>query len=195
VVASGTREVFITFEREYIEKPVVQATISFKNTTSTVTSTEGVVTTTDWSLLESRENAVFDQDIRYIVTRVSSTGFVIKLNKNAPFDIEFDWLALAVKNPKIFGVVTSTADMLNLILPELDTASVPESSTGSVINIDNSNADATSTPPTPDVMQTSSPVVVDLIEPTSTPAVVEEPVIVPIPVAPEEVAPPAEPAP
>jgi hypothetical protein len=125
IVASGTREVVVTFDSEYIEKPVVQAVISFRNNTSTASSTEDILldgiindipTSTDWRLLESKENAIFDLDIRYIVTRVSTTGFVIRLNKPAPFDVEFDWLALAVKNPKIFGVVTST--VAGQVVPE-----------------------------------------------------------------------------
>ncbi len=125
VVASGTREVAVIFDSEYIEKPVVQATISFRDATTTVSSTEEIIlddilndvpTSTDWRLLESRENAIFDLDIRFIVTRVSSTGFIIRLNKPAPFDVEFDWLALAVKNPRIFGLVTTTS--MELVVPD-----------------------------------------------------------------------------
>jgi hypothetical protein len=41
-----------------------------------------------------------------VIEEIMEHGFVIILNKPAPFDIEFDWLALAVKNPKIFSTIS-----------------------------------------------------------------------------------------
>jgi hypothetical protein len=96
IIASGTKEIAVSFESDYLEKPVVQATISLR-----ATSTNEV----DLPVHE-REDQIFNEDIRYIVSRVNSHGFVIILNKPAPFDIEFDWLALAVKNPKIFSTIS-----------------------------------------------------------------------------------------
>lgn len=40
-------------------------------------------------------------DVRYIVTRRTTRGFVIKLNKPAPEDLKFSWTALAVKEGSV----------------------------------------------------------------------------------------------
>ena len=81
-VKQGQRSVDIGFEKEYLEQPIVNATISLD--------------------AEGGEEAIFNENISYLVTRKSATGFTILLNKPAPVDIQFSWIALAVKNPKTF---------------------------------------------------------------------------------------------
>src|SRR5207244_2389961 len=48
------------------------------------------------------EKALFDGDVRFIVTRKNVAGFTIVLNKPAPADVSFSWIALAVKGAKLF---------------------------------------------------------------------------------------------
>jgi hypothetical protein len=48
----------------------------------------------------SQEEQFFSAGVDYIVTRKSVNGFTILLNKPAPQDIKFSWIALAVKDPR-----------------------------------------------------------------------------------------------
>jgi hypothetical protein len=137
-VKAGSQEVEVVFENEYIEKPVVQATISFKSPTS---SSE------DLALLQVREQEVFAQDIRYIISRVTTRGFIIVLNKPAPFDIEFDWLALAVKNPKLFdGMAGSASDTNNQVEPNLEVVSSTNTPVITEAPVENSSSTMDSSP-------------------------------------------------
>jgi hypothetical protein len=82
VIKQGATSVDVTFEREYLTQPVVNASISFE--------------------IEGEENAVFENGIHHIITKKSTKGFAITLNKPAPADVEFSWIAIAVRNPKTF---------------------------------------------------------------------------------------------
>jgi hypothetical protein len=84
----------IVFEREYVESPIINATISFDASDSAQPSVEDVV---------------FSNDLQFVVTKRSARGFTIILNKPAPADIHFNWIALAIKNSKPF---TSVGDVL-----------------------------------------------------------------------------------
>ena len=84
VIHSGDRFVDIVFEKEYLEKPIVNATISLESDN------------------QLADELVFTSDIRFIVTKKSVKGFTIVLNKPAPADIIFSWTAFAVKNPRTF---------------------------------------------------------------------------------------------
>ena len=48
--------------------------------------------------------------LRYLVMDVSNHGFIIKLDRPTPADLKFNWLAIAVKQPKIF---TSSSRILS----------------------------------------------------------------------------------
>jgi len=84
VVKAGGRKVDVVFEKEYIEQPVVNATISLEEDN------------------DANDELIFANGINYIITKKSVNGFSIVVNKSAPKDIKFSWIALAVKNPKIF---------------------------------------------------------------------------------------------
>ncbi|MBI2444727.1 MAG: hypothetical protein HYV42_05840, partial [Candidatus Magasanikbacteria bacterium] len=93
VIASGTRYTQVKFEREYLESPVVNATIALDATT---TESGAALASSTWVT-----ELVFANDLRYVVTNKSTQGFTILLNRPAPTDINFSWIALAVKNPRI----------------------------------------------------------------------------------------------
>ncbi|MBP6859450.1 MAG: beta-propeller fold lactonase family protein [Candidatus Magasanikbacteria bacterium] len=171
VVASGTREVVITFDREYINKPVVQVTMSFEDVTSSIeiTTTTIVGTTTityttttivqDLEFTQAQADAVFSADIRYLVSRVTAKGFTIMLNKPAPFDVRFDWLALAIKNPKLFIQNPSSP---NADEPEAPAAIEPqEESVPEPVIIE------TSTPESEPLAPTITPETEEVVEPPS----------------------------
>jgi hypothetical protein len=82
VVRSGARSVDVVFEKDYLEQPIVNVTIT----------------------LEDAEDAeaIFRDDIRYVVTKKTTHGFRILINKDAPSDTKFSWTAFAVKSPNVF---------------------------------------------------------------------------------------------
>ena len=47
--------------------------------------------------------ALFDAGIQYLIVKKSEHGFTIILNKPAPQDINFSWIALAVRSAKLFS--------------------------------------------------------------------------------------------
>ena len=84
VIRKGGDRVDIVFEKEYEKSPVVTASISL---------TEDSVAT---------ESAVMNQGVSFIVSRRSTKGFSIILDKKADSDITFSWSALSIKDPHVF---------------------------------------------------------------------------------------------
>jgi hypothetical protein len=108
VIKEGGRTVEVVFEKEYIEQPIVNTTIS----------------------LEEDDNAddelIFANDINYIITKKSVNGFDIMLNKPAPKDIKFSWIALAVKNAKTFTSIENNIESMPELIPEATPQPTPE---------------------------------------------------------------------
>jgi len=102
VVSQGQRKVEIVFEKEYLEPPVVNVTME----------SDGLVDDLFGNLI-------------YAVSRKSGKGFTITLNKLSPAEINFNWIALAVKNPKVFK--SEEQNQENIPQP----SSVPESTSAS----------------------------------------------------------------
>ncbi len=125
-VKQGAQEVHITFDREYIDTPIVQAGIAYDTT-----STESRELSTSSTL----EDAIFGQDIRYVIVNVSSSGFIIRLNKPAPTDIAFSWIALAVRYPKLFesAQIAPPPEESTTSTPDLEPESPPEETPPEVI--------------------------------------------------------------
>jgi hypothetical protein len=86
VILAGAKSVTVHFTNPYLNQPIVSADISLE-------SIDGQ-TEQDFGL----EEALFNAGINYLVTRKSPTEFTILLNKPAPQDIRFSWIALAVKD-------------------------------------------------------------------------------------------------
>ncbi len=174
VVASSTQSVDVVFDREYLEQPIVNVTLSLEDTTST----ERMMTDTD----------VFAQDIRFVVTKKSAKGFTILLNKPASAPVIFSWTAFAVKNPRIFISVPSTSAASTpqvIIVPDQEMPTFPDETTASsTVGVGDSST--SSTPPTPTDGGTS--------EQQTTPPPQSEPVAPPADEEPPQ-APASEPAP
>jgi hypothetical protein len=90
VVNAGDSAVNVTFDRPYLEQPIVNGSIS-ANATSTAGS------------LDLFAQNVFNNGIQFIITNKSEQGFTIQLNKPASVDIPFSWIALAVQGAKTFS--------------------------------------------------------------------------------------------
>ncbi len=120
VMSSGTQSADIVFDHQYLSQPAISVVISLEApTTSTATDfTHSAFATST----EELENRIFADDIRYLATNKSVNGFTIKLNKPAPGDIVFSWIALAIKDAKIIlsTPLPDTIPDTNEITPSAD---------------------------------------------------------------------------
>lgn len=98
VVNSGDSAVDVTFDKPYLEQPIVNASIS-----ANATSTAGA--------LDQFALSIFSNNVNFIITNKSEQGFTILLNKPAPTDIQFSWMALAVRDAKTFSSKVSANDV------------------------------------------------------------------------------------
>jgi hypothetical protein len=128
-VSQGHTRVDVTFDRDYIEQPIVNTSLSFDDASST-----------------NPELAIFSNNIQYVITKKSTKGFTIVLNKAAPEDLNFSWTAFAVKNAKVF---TSKADAVTPITqPQTQPVtqpSIPDQTASVITGVP--TASATTTPP------------------------------------------------
>ncbi|MEK7564311.1 MAG: H-type lectin domain-containing protein [Patescibacteria group bacterium] len=83
LIKEGDKSVRVSFEKPYTTTPVVATSISFEATDN---------------IDEINADALFSQNITSIVLEKDETGFTIMLNKIAPQNIRFSWIALSVKD-------------------------------------------------------------------------------------------------
>ncbi len=86
-VSFGDRMVRVEFEDEYLDQPVVTASL-------TIESSDGS------SVTAQTEQAFFNSGLSFIVTDKNTTGFTILLNRSAPADLLFSWTALAIRDAR-----------------------------------------------------------------------------------------------
>jgi hypothetical protein len=108
IVKEGDKRVRIDFDQEYVATPVVTANITFEVTDN---------------FDDTSANDLFNQDIRFVVTAKDQKGFTILLNKIAPRNIRFSWVALGVRDAKI---IESAVEGLNIEIPPEETPTPPE---------------------------------------------------------------------
>ena len=89
VVSTGAKSVDVVFEKQYIDRPVVNATIVF-----------------DADSPEGSADSAFLNDVKYAVTNSTVDGFTISLNRSAPADIQFNWMAIAIKDARLFSSIS-----------------------------------------------------------------------------------------
>lgn len=148
IIKANDTSVDITFGQAYLDQPIVNASIS-QNATSTA------------GALDLFANSVFGSDIRYIITNKSQQGFTILLNKPAPADIQFSWIALAVRSAKTF----SSKDLSLPVAEAVTTSSSTMQSLG-----DATTTASTTLPVIPAVAgaSTTVPTIVSAVDGTST---------------------------
>ena len=141
VIPAGADRVEVTFAREYVEPPVVTVSMTFAEPTSTPITTPEQLAADERTLLEQ----VFAENLQYLVTRKSVRGFTIVVSKSAPRELQFSWIALAVKGAKVFTPQPTVA------APAPEPTPVPSSSDTVVQPTDASTpeptSDVSSTPP------------------------------------------------
>jgi hypothetical protein len=155
VVKSGDKSVDVAFDREYLEQPIVNTTISMENSGS--------------------EDAIFAANVQYMVTKKSVKGFTILLNKPAPTDMNFSWTAFAVKNAHIFtsnaASTTPTAEVASPppTLPDTSSTSSGDSGTTgtSTESLPPDDSTAPSEPAAESTIPDSNPIPTDSTPPTT----------------------------
>ncbi len=100
VIPKGMQGIRVTFDRAYVAQPVVNAMISLE----TPDPEDGITAAEAQATLDAKAREIFGSDVRFLITDKNREGFTILLNKGAPFDLRFSWIALAVKDAKTFLV-------------------------------------------------------------------------------------------
>ncbi len=99
LVKEGDKFVRVEFEEPYATTPVVTASISFE--------------TTD-NMDETSIDDLLAQNITSLVIEKDETGFTIILNKKAPQNIRFSWIALGVKDVQVFESLGDGLEVINV---------------------------------------------------------------------------------
>lgn len=103
LIKQGQQSVIVTFEKEYIEQPVVSAAMTLEVDPNIFDESDVVKNKQLNKDQEAHALELFEKDIQALIIKKNNKGFTIIINKPAPRDIKFSWVALAVKNPKLFS--------------------------------------------------------------------------------------------
>ncbi|MDQ3018523.1 MAG: H-type lectin domain-containing protein, partial [bacterium] len=151
-IKKGAEKVVVTFEKEYLEQPIVNVTISFN----------GIDKGTKEDIAKQEEIAhqLFNDGTQYMVINKTKKGFTIILNKFAPQGIDFSWLAIAVKHPRI-AVSDAGDDNEEIDSSKFDSSkketSVIKSEETSSPAVSTVNSPSTSEPPSGSTPREASP--------------------------------------
>ncbi|MFZ2300051.1 MAG: hypothetical protein WAW00_02875, partial [Candidatus Moraniibacteriota bacterium] len=97
VIEKGAKKVRVSFDTAYGRQPIVAVTLT-NDRSPLLGGDADADLKADVALVEKDYlDTVFDADMKYIVTEKSADGFTIVLNKKAPEDLQFSWVAIAVK--------------------------------------------------------------------------------------------------
>ena len=100
VIDKGNDFVEVKFNNEYESVPIVTATISLNRNTDDETQ-------------KNLEEDILNGNFNYVITRKTTKGFIIRLNKKATSGITFSWVAISVKDPVTTEGKTTFQDYLN----------------------------------------------------------------------------------
>jgi hypothetical protein len=112
VIPKGATRVSIVFEKPYEIRPMVGISLLADQTVLPDGSIE------DPTLKEQR---LFGAGYSYIISNSSVKGFTIVLNKKAAEDLQFNWSAVAIRDP---ATTVGSADATNATVPAADTTSI-----------------------------------------------------------------------
>jgi hypothetical protein len=91
VIKQGLDTVQVNFSQEYANAPVITASIVLDKTGDNATQ-------------KALEDTILNNNLGFVVTQRTTKSFVIRLNKPAPEDINFSWIALSVQDAKTSGL-------------------------------------------------------------------------------------------
>ena len=104
IIHAGADQGEVQFEKEYEQTPIITATLSVND----AQDNDPIIKEEKQS---QQEKTILENRINYIVTRQTSKGFVIKLNKTTDQDIKFTWVALSVKDAKVYESSSNSASL------------------------------------------------------------------------------------
>jgi hypothetical protein len=130
LIKTGDKRVRIDFEKPYIATPVVNTTVTYEKKDE---------------IDDAKVSQIFTDDVKSLVVNKDETGFTIILNKIAPRDIRFSWIALAVKDPKVYESVVE-----GLII-EITVSPTPEPTGNNAASPVDSPISPTNLAPSPEV--------------------------------------------
>ncbi|QQR78619.1 MAG: hypothetical protein IPJ68_06140 [Candidatus Moraniibacteriota bacterium] len=102
LIEQGAKHVRVSFDESYEEQPIVTITLA-RDTSLLLDEAASAELKADVAAVDQDfAETVFESDVRYIITEKDQTGFTILLSEAAPVDLQFSWVALAVKGAKPF---------------------------------------------------------------------------------------------
>jgi hypothetical protein len=117
LVPEGSKVVKIKFTNEYSETPVITASLSLQGVENP-------------ELRTAIEDYLLINDVRYLITNVTSSGFELKVGNGYDVDLPFSWQAVSVKDPKIAGEKNVQNDPVEEIaIEKIETATAFENTT------------------------------------------------------------------
>lgn len=105
LITTGDRDVEVVFDQPYMTTPIVTVSITFEATDN---------------IDEVTADSLFMQDMRFVVLNKNAEGFTIRLNKDAPQNMRFSWVALGVRDAKTFESVFKGLVVDFNTIPELE---------------------------------------------------------------------------
>ena len=115
IIKEGDRRVRVDFDHAYVTTPVVSTSITFEATDN---------------IDDVTAETLFNEGLTSIIVDKNESGFTILLNKNAPYNIRFSWVALGVRDPKVFeSEVEGLIMNISKPTPESQPTLTPESTT------------------------------------------------------------------
>ncbi|MFZ1627156.1 MAG: LamG-like jellyroll fold domain-containing protein [Candidatus Moraniibacteriota bacterium] len=127
-IEKGRKKVHVTFDQSYEEQPIVTITLT-RDVSPLLDEQADAALRADVAMVEADfAETMFDAGLQYVVTEKDKTGFTILLSKDAPSDLSFSWIALAVKDAKSFA--SGKAEESKVDEPTLAPAEIPDTSPG-----------------------------------------------------------------
>jgi hypothetical protein len=91
VIEQGAQQVDIAFDAPYVGTPVVNTSLSL-----------------DASTTDAELQSIMGSSVKFAVVNRTSNGFSILLSEPAPENMTFSWIALAIKDMKIWDSASTT---------------------------------------------------------------------------------------
>ncbi|MFA9262801.1 MAG: hypothetical protein ACEQSB_05665, partial [Undibacterium sp.] len=101
-IEKGRKKVRVNFVEAYEKQPIVTVALT-RDLSPLLDDQADADLKADVAAVEKDfAETVFDAGLQYLVTEKDKTGFTILLSKDAPTDLSFSWVAIAVKSAKTF---------------------------------------------------------------------------------------------
>jgi hypothetical protein len=123
-IEKGEQRVRVTFAEPYAKQPIVTASLT-RDTSPLLEGADDDLRADIKTLEREFAAQVFSGDVRFLVTEKDVTGFTLLLSEDAPTDLTFSWVAIAVSQPR---TVISESEEQDEVSPveEMPVVSTPE---------------------------------------------------------------------